>query len=403
MRLLHVIGSMDPASGGPCQGIRNSNPEMERMGVYREVVSLDSPDSDWLGIDDFPVHALGPAKGVWRYSGKLIPWLIENLGRFDVVIVNGLWIFSSFAGWKALRILKKKDVAGNASHPRMFVMPHGMLDPYFQHAPDRKIKALRNLFYWKFIEKRIINDATGVLFTCETELLLARKTFSSYHPKKEINVGYGIVAPPEFRPEMYSAFVEKCPGIKGKPYLLFLSRIHNKKGVDMLLKAYASILDTGDSSYQVLPKLVIAGPGENTPYGKVLKNMVGSSPRLQEMVFFPGMITGDAKWGALYQCDAFVLPSHQENFGIAVVEAMACKKPVMITNQVNIWREIKNGGAGIIVDDSLSGTLEMLRQCIDMPASQKEIMGTKAYDVYRQHFHIKTAALSFYNAVNADN
>ena len=93
MKILHIIGSMDPKSGGPCQGIRNSNTEMAKLGTTREVVSLDPPDAAFLGMDDFPVHPLGPTTGVWQYTPKLKPWLLTNLSRFDVVIINGIWIF----------------------------------------------------------------------------------------------------------------------------------------------------------------------------------------------------------------------------------------------------------------------------------------------------------------------
>ena len=92
---------------------------------------------------------------------------------------------------------------------------------------------------------------------------------------------------------------------------------------------------------------MIAGPGLDTAFGREMRQLAESlcpQPSTltpQPAVFFPDMLTGDAKWGALYGCEAFVLPSHQENFGIAVVEALACGKPVLISNQVNIWREIE--------------------------------------------------------------
>lgn len=81
---------MDPSSGGPCQGIRNSIPELEKLGVQNEVVSLDDPTASFVREDTFPIHLLGPAKNPWAYNPKLIPWLLENLPRFDAVIVHGL-------------------------------------------------------------------------------------------------------------------------------------------------------------------------------------------------------------------------------------------------------------------------------------------------------------------------
>jgi glycosyltransferase involved in cell wall biosynthesis len=191
-----------------------------------------------------------------------------------------------------------------------------MLDPYFQKAPERRLKAIRNQIYWKLIEQKLINRADGLLFTCEAELLLARETFTPYHPKRELNVGYGIQEPPAFTPAMRDAFLNKCPEIADKSYILFLSRVHEKKGADLLIKAYSSIRNSSSS------KLIIAGPGMETDYGKSLIQIV-KEDHLEHSVHFTGMLSGDAKWGAFYGCETFVLPSHQENFGIAVVEALA--------------------------------------------------------------------------------
>jgi len=381
MYLLHIIGSMDPISGGPAQGIRNSNFEMQKLGVYREVVSLDDPKSDFIGSDDFIIHALGPAKGPWRYSPKLIPWLAANLGRFDVVIINGLWLFSSYAGWKTLHQLDKRP-----NTLKWFVMPHGMLDPYFQRAPQRKFKAIRNWIYWKFIEKRIVNESDGLLFTCETELELARQSFRPYHPKRELNIGYGIMPPPVFLPEMNKAFQEKCPELKESPYLLFFSRIHKKKGLDLLIRGYAAHLDRALKEGYSIPKLVIAGPGLQTTFGENIKKMVCKTPELQSSVYFSGMLSGNEKWGALYGCDAFILPSHQENFGIAVVEALSCGKPVLISNKVNIWKEIASAGAGIISNDTFDGVMEMLESWLNLSHEYRTSMGIKARETYKSNF-----------------
>jgi glycosyltransferase involved in cell wall biosynthesis len=117
-----------------------------------------------------------------------------------------------------------------------------------------------------------------------------------------------------------------------------------------------------------LPHLVIAGPGWDTSYGRQMRQLIDNanckflsetcklktenSPRIHSV----NMLKGDAKWGAFYGCEAFVLPSHQENFGISVVEALACDKFVLISNKVNIWREIQKNKSGFVADDNLKGT-----------------------------------------------
>src|SRR5690606_21760746 len=138
-------------------------------------------------------------------------------------------------------------------------------------------------------------------------------------------------------------------------YLLYLSRIHQKKGVDLLINAYAEIIKSEEHKKikRDFPKLVIAGPGMDSNYGKDLKLLVEEN-NLGDSIFFPGMLSGDAKWLAFYNADAFILPSHQENFGIAVVEALACKIPVLISNKVNIWRENEKEAAGFRSEEHTS-------------------------------------------------
>jgi glycosyltransferase involved in cell wall biosynthesis len=386
MKILRVIGSMNPAHGGPCQGIRNSIPALEKLGVHNEVVTLDDPGAAFMGKDPFVIHALGPARGPWQYGPQLHTWLLDNFHRFDIVIVHGLWLYYSQATVKAFRTFQDSTPAPGAGSLRLFVMPHGMLDPYFQRAPDRRLKAVRNLIYWKFIEHKTIEQADGLLFTCQAELLLAREPFRPYLPKAELNVGYGIQAPPPFQQAMTEAFLEKCPTVRDQRYILLLSRIHEKKGVDLLIRAYANIYEPG------LPRLVIAGPGMDETFGTQLKEMVALHPPIAEAVHFPGMLSGDAKWGAFYGSEAFVLPSHQENFGIAVVEALACCKPVLISNQVNIWREIEGAGAGFIADDTTNGTEKLLNAWNALSDGEKARMGRQARTAFEKLYAIGPAA-----------
>jgi glycosyltransferase involved in cell wall biosynthesis len=386
-RILHVIVSMDPRNGGPSQGIRNLDKVMHDKGIIREVVCLDAPDSSFLGDDGFKIHAIGPFHGAWRYSAKLIPWLYANIERFDVVIINGLWIYHSYATWRVIDSLKKTSPGKKL--PRVLVMAHGMLDPYFQRTPERWLKAIRNWVYWKVIESKVVNDADGLLFTCQAELLLARDTFRPYHPKKEYNAGYGIKQPPVLTTEMSDAFYNKCPDVRGVPYLLFLSRIHPKKGIGLLIKAYISLYQTVISVGGSMPYMVIAGPGWDSTYGKMLKQQLADAVTVRvTSIFAVEMLTNEAKWGAFYGCEAFVLPSHQENFGIAVVEALACSKPTLISNQVNIWREIESEGGGIVENDDEMGTYRMLKKWLKMTADDKFQMGKRAKTAYQNHFRV---------------
>ncbi len=387
MKVLRVIPSMNPKQGGPCQGIRNAIPELKKLGVENEVVCFDNPDAPYLKMDSFPVHALGAAKTSFRYHKDLIPWLLVHFGQFDVVVVHGLWLYHSHAAIKAMRLFRKR----NKNSPKIYIMPHGMLDPYFQKAADRKVKALRNELFWRLLENKVVNEADGILFTCEEELMLARTTFPNYKPKKEINVGYGIQPPPEYREEMRNAFAKYVPEWNGRPFLVFLSRIHSKKGVDMLIKAYLKL----ENELEKVPQLVIAGPNEHQ-YGKEMQALGAASPN----ILFAGMLSGDAKWGAFYQSEAFVLSSHQENFGIAVVEALACSKPVLISDKINIWREIEKGLGGIVKNDTQEDTYNLLKQWFLLGKNEKEEMALAAQEVYRTCFTMEQAAQQYFDGIS---
>ena len=387
MKILHVITSMDPAQGGLCQAVRNMVPALAAQGSDSEILCLDAPGSAFLGRDTFPVHAIGPTKGPYAYGAALKPWLLANLQRFDVVITHGLWQHNSAGTSRALAHYRNTNPGKPA--PRHYVMPHGMLDPYFQKAPGRRLKAIRNTVFWKLFEGPVVNNADGVLFTCAQELSLAREPFRPYRPKQELDVGMGVEAPPTQQAGMVPAFLERCPQVAGRPYLLFMSRLHDKKGVDLLIRAYVQLRTEHKqrASDDPMPALVVAGPGLDTPYGAELQALAAACPA---DIHFPGMLSGDAKWGALYGCDAFVLPSHQENFGIAVVEAMACGRPVLISNQVNIWRECQPGG--VIADDTSVGTLNLLTKWRSLSPEQRAELGTEALAAYQRNFAVDEAA-----------
>lgn len=387
MNLLHVVASLDPRAGGVCQAVRAMVAGLTATDVVSEVVSLDAAGANFLAADTFPIHTLGPSRGPWGYSGQLTDWLTINVNRFDCIILHGLWLYPGYA---VRRVLRRLGAQGKTPLPRLFVMPHGMLDPYFQRASNRRLKAWRNWVYWKLIESKVVNEVAGVLFTCETELLLARQPFAPYHPQRELIVGLGVEEPAPCSTAMQQAFAAKCPELKNRPYLLFIGRIHDKKGVDLLVEAYIWANRTYDSATMQLPALVVAGPGLDSEYGQSIQRLAAQLP--PSTVYFPGMLTGEAKWGAFYGCEAFVLPSHQENFGIAVVEALACSKPVLISNQVNIWREINEANGGLVENDTLAGTHRLLERWCQLSKPEKQQMSIHAQAVYYTHFAVGPVA-----------
>lgn len=393
MKVLHIIPSINPKSGGMSQAVRTLVSGLQPHGVQNEIVTLDNPSAAYIKDSLLCVHALGEGYGPWCYNKALYPWLLSHLANYDRAIVHGLWQYPGYALYKAVRKIQKKV--------EYYVMPHGMLDPYFQRAGGRRMKALRNTIYWNFLEERVVNSADGLMFTCEEEQQLANEPFSPYRPKKELVVGLGVEEPPAKSEKMMDVFYTCYPELRNNRYILFLSRIHEKKGVDMLIESYREIINEfliHNSSSEV-PKLLIAGPGLETAYGRQILRQVERSTFLKNYIIFPGMLSGDMKWGAYYGSEAFILPSHQENFGIAVVEALACGKPVLISNQVNIHNEISRGYAAIVADDTPQGTYKLLKCWCEMSSFAKAEMKRNARFVYERHFAVEPAMQRLINAL----
>lgn len=404
MHLLRIIHTIKPSSGGPAQGLRNLLPELKQLGCTNEVVCMDRPEDVDSWADPFPTHALGPVPDRWSGYSRLVRWLESQWQRFDAVIVHGLWLYPSAAAWRVYSRLASVD--GQVKTP-YFIYPHGMLDPWFQQAPGRRLKAWRNALYWHLIERRVVSQANGLLFTCQQELELARRSFWGYHPRTELNVGYGITHPPGRNGRQQQLFAEICPELDQRSWLLSLGRMHPKKGLDHLILGYLAACECcSRADSRPVPALVIAGPMEG-PYAthlhqlaqKGLRRMAKSGKAPTPAILFPGMLQGEAKWGALHGCEAFVLPSHQENFGIAVVEALACGKPVLISDQVNIWKEIVADQAGWAGQPSTASVAELLGNWFMRTEAERVSAGLAAFHCYSSRFTVEAAAQGFLSGV----
>jgi glycosyltransferase involved in cell wall biosynthesis len=385
MKLLHIIASVDPRGGGPIEGIFASAEVWFRHGHERHIVSLDAPNDPWVQQSPVPTFAVGIDSRwyaslrkifAWLrygYTPHLVPWLRTHAGNYDAIIVNGLWNYASYGAWRALHKL-------NVPY---FVFTHGMLDPWFNEAYPTK--TLFKTIYWKLFEHKVLRDARGVMFTCEEERQLAPKSFSPY-VAREFVVGYGtrdIEGDPQ---SQHATFIAHVPALKGRRFILFLSRIHPKKGVDLLIRAFARYADTFPDL-----DLVIAGP-DQTGSKSELQRLAGELS-VDNRIHWPGMLSGDAKWGAFRSADFFVLPSHQENFGIVVAEAMALSKPVLITNKVNIWREIATDGAGLVVNDDLEGIAAGLREMCELSPQQLAARGRNARNSFSKRYDLEENAM----------
>ena len=376
MKILRAIHTVNPALGGPIESVKQSSVLLARRGHVVEIISLDAPDDPWVRDFPVPVHALGPGRGGYGYTPRFPLWIAERHGDYDAVIVQGIWQYSSLGVWRALR--------GTATP--YFVFPHGMLDPWFKRTYP--LKHIKKLLYWPWAEYRVLRDAAAVLFTSEEERRLARESFSLYRCK-EVVVNYGTAAPAMDLENARADFFRDFPKLHGQHFLLFLGRLHGKKGCDFLIEAFAALRNSSVGNAPL--HLVLAGPCADEEYLLHLKRLAASATNDDGSITFTGMLSGNRKWGALAGAEAFILPSHQENFGIAVVEALACGTPVLISNKVNIWREIEADNAGYVENDDLAGTTALLKRWVATEPQVRMAMKESAKNCFARRFEIERA------------
>ena len=335
MRILHVIPTMSARYGGPAKACgemsmaiadRSHHVEIfttnyDGFGGYVEpsVAPLSGRRTD-ITVHTFPVD-LPP--DYFRISRPLARALNAELKTFDLVHVHSLYLFTSLAaGFFAHR----HDVP-------LILRPHGTLDPYIY--PRHRWR--KRVVEWLY-QNRMFKRASAVHYTTEEERDLAAP-YSFGRP--------GFVAPLGLNIEDYrplpprGSFRARYPEMQGKILLLFLGRINFKKGLDVLAKAFGEVTKQRDDVH-----LVIAGPDNDALKPKVEAWLKAEG--VLEKTTFTGMLMGEVKLAALNDADLFVLPSFSENFGIAVIEAMASGLPVLISDRVNIHREISDAGAGMV-------------------------------------------------------
>lgn len=386
MNLLHVISTLDPATGGIVSALGSLNWALERSGHAGRIVCLDDPEAEWLQRPQGRVTALGAGRGSFQYHPKLQPFLRGQLAAADACVVHGLWQYNGLAARSAAR---------QAGRP-YFVFPHGMLDPWFKRT--HPLKHLKKCLYWPWGEYRVLRDAARVLFTCEEERQLARQSFPMLYRAREEVIGLGLPDAKRDKEDLEEQFLGAHPALRGKRSLLFLGRLHPKKGLDLLIRAFgqacAGIPDL---------RLVIAGSVSGTDVGPdhlaTLHDLADRSCP-PGSVKFCGLLEGEEKWGAICAAEAFVLPSHQENFGMAVVEALSCSVPVLISDKVNIWREIETDGAGMVEPDTLEGTGRLLQRWLMIPEADRQAMKARARTCFENRFEIGRVADAFVRVIS---
>lgn len=259
----------------------------------------------------------------YTFSLPLTRWLAEHVKDYDLVHVHGLF---SYAAMPAAYWANRYGVP-------YIVRPFGVLNRWGMRNRRPWLKRVS----FKLIESRILSGAAVVHYTSEQECSEATELGV---PHRSVVIPNAIEIPTDIANSARGCFRKRHPELANRPIILFLSRLDQKKGLDLLLNAFAKIVRQHPSAL-----LVIAGDGEPA-FVEALKQQANTLG-IASAVLWTGFLAGADKWAALRDADIFVLPSYSENFGIAVVEAMAFGVPVVVSDQVAIYREIREAKAGL--------------------------------------------------------
>ena len=372
MRILHLIATLAPESGGTAQACLEMASAIAVRGHQVSIYTTDwgeparpLPAESTVAVETFPVQW----PRVWKPSFGLAQALRRDISTFDVVHLHSLYLFHDWVGG---------DLAHGNGVPYI-VSPHGLLDPYIW----RRSRARKRLMELVF-QDRVLRRAAAIHYTSDLE-----RDISAPHdqgaPPRVVPLGVRLDGFESMPPAGH--FARRFPATAGRRIVLFLSRLHEKKGLDLLIPAFAASRKSAPDLH-----LVIAGPDDG-----MLERAkeLARQHQVENEVTFTGMLIGADKLAAFSAAAMFALPSYSENFGIAIVEAMAAGLPAIVSDQVNIHREIAGGGAVVVPCEV--GAIARVIESLAADPVRLEQMAAAARETARKLYDWRNVAMSLEN------
>ena len=341
MKILHVIRNLAVATGGPVTALCGLAEAQAELGHDVLIVATEA-----AGVTVEPksvcCHVVTKWPGTWSWTPALRGLLNRQVPAADILHLHMVW---DYPVWTAARAAMR--------HGKPFILrPCGQLDSW-----SLSQRGLRKRAYLRFCGTQL-HQAAAIHFTSEGERHGARHIASGV-PSFVIPIGIAEAAYSNLPPR--NTFAARFPQLAGRRIVLYLGRLHPKKQPDLLITAFAQVAPDVDGLH-----LVLAGPG-NSGYISDLQSRV-KNMGIAARTTFTGPLIGPAVTEAYRSADVFVLPSLQENFGIAIVEAMAASCPVLVSNCVDLAAKINGAKAGL----TSPCTVE------DISASLRKILGDRA-------------------------
>jgi glycosyltransferase involved in cell wall biosynthesis len=389
MRVLHVIPGIAARYGGPSQAVVGMGRALEHrhVGVLIATTDADGPGRlpvrlgepvDWQGVP--AIFFQRQWSEAWKYSRPLARWLDAHVAEFNLVHIHAVFSHACVAAAAACR---RRSVP-------YIVRPLGTLDPWSLHQ-----KAARKQVLWHLGVKQMLQRAAAIHYTTVSEKQLA---------EFPLHLERGVVVPLGVDDALFSGrcvadtFRAAHPELGTDPYLLVLGRLHPKKGLELFLDVFMAATGAAEHRHW---RLVVAGDGD-AAYVASLKQFAVDRGAF-ERVLFTGWVGGNEKVGALQGAALLVLPSHQENFGLVVAEALACGVPVLVSQHVNLAAEIESAEAGWVAPLERSALLATLLEALQR-GDERMRRGARGSEFARAHFNWPAVASKLgdlYRAVGA--
>jgi glycosyltransferase involved in cell wall biosynthesis len=363
--------------------VRSLARDLSREGIEAHVATTDDNGPETLDVPhSVPVAQDGATywyfprqTRFYTFSWPLGAWLARHVTEFDVVHIHALFSYAT---------LPAAYFANRGGVPYI-VRPLGTLNEW---GMTNRRPWLKHLSF-ELLERRVLRHAAVVHYTSDQERLEAQKL--------QVRTRAAVVPNAVGAPSTGAGagqFLARYPHLAGRHIVLFLSRLDAKKGVDLLLPAFAQAL-------RLVPRaaLVIAGDGPRELVASLKAQAAALA--IDDDVVWAGFLNEEQKQAALSDAELFILPSYSENFGIAAAEAMASGLPVIVSNQTGLHREISNAEAGLVVPCDASAVGEAMLTLLQNPALRRS-MGQRGAVLAREKYSTEAVTrqlIGLYNQV----
>ncbi len=349
MNILHVIRDLLPTTGGPVTAVQGIANAQSALG-HNVAIATTYPTDNYKLKGNFKVHAYPSQYKSWCLSLGLAKALPRLIYEADIVHLHAIWEYPVLAAAKIARKLGKPYI----------LRPCGMLDKW-----SLSQSAWKKNIYLRLFMNSILDNAAAIHFTLEGE---KNNSWYGSNANRNFVLPIGLPASAYQNLPACHVFFKRFPELQGLRIILFLGRLHSKKQPDVIIRAFQKVYAGNPDIH-----LVLAGPGEKD-YVTTLKRLA-KELKVEKNITFTDILVGNAVQEAYRAAELFVLPSLQENFGIAVAEAMAAGCPVVVSNKIDLALEISNAKAGLVCLPDVESTAQAMEQILKDKALRNSMGG----------------------------